>query len=224
MNQFVNVIEVLPKYWEMFLLTMLLPTASVLALILRKDLLKGKIKYCLLILGLGLLSYTIYEDIKHHADEIGLFEILFASVAALVTFIILSFAHKHTDNENDVRGIAIAEFFHSCLDGAIIGMAYFVNPLLGYGTFLAIVTHEAPKILGTVILIRALTKSNWEAVKYSALCQAGVPLVATFIYVFGKNISGEWTHAVEFAAMATIAVILVRIAWHTYSHSGHAHE
>jgi zinc transporter ZupT len=103
-------------------------------------------------------------------------------------------------------------------------MAYFINPLIGYGTFLAIATHEAPKILGTVILIRSLTKTNWDAIKYSALCQAGVPLVATFIYVFGKNISGEWVHAVEFAAMATIAVILIRIGWHSYSHRGHAHE
>ncbi len=214
----------LPKYWEMFALTMLLPAASLFALLLRRDLLKGKVKYFFLILGLGLLSYAIFNDVIHHADDIGVLEISFAAVAAIITYLILSFAHKHTEEKSDVRGIAIAEFFHSCLDGAIIGMAYFVNPLLGYGTFLAIATHEAPKIFGTVILIRSLTKNIWDAIKYSMLCQAGVPLVATFVYVFGKNIKGEWMHAVEFAAMATIAVILVRITWHSFSHRGHSHE
>lgn len=211
-------------YWQMLVITSLLPAASLIALLLRKDFLKGKVKIFFLFLGLLLLSYAIYEDVSHHWQEIGLLELVSAGGAAIITYLILSFAHKHTHGDGDVKAIAIAEFFHSCLDGAVIGMAYLVNPLLGYGTALAIITHEAPKIIGTVVLIRSMTKNMWDAVKYSALCQAGVPLVATLIFTFGKNIEGEWTHAVEFAAMATLVVIIMRVALHMYTHRGHAHD
>lgn len=214
----------LSKYWEMLLLTSLLPLASFSAIFLRRDFVRGKVKAFFLTLGLALLSYAIYNDILEHLGEIGLLEISFASIAALITYFILGFAHKHNNEKSDIRGIALAEFFHSCLDGAIIGMAYFVNPLFGYGTFLAIFSHEAPKIIGTIVLIRSLTKNTWEAIKYSIICQAGVPLVAVLVFAFGKNVSGEWMHAVEFASMATIAVILIRIAYHSYSHRGHAHD
>jgi zinc transporter ZupT len=214
----------LSKYWEMLLLTSLLPLASISVLFLRRDFVKGKVKAFFLVLGLALLSYAIYSDVLEHLGEIGLLEISVASVAALITYFILGFAHKHNSEKSDIRGIAMAEFFHSCLDGAIIGMAYFVNPLFGYGTFLAIFSHEAPKIIGTIILIRSLTKNTWEAIKYSIICQAGVPLVSVLVFTFGKNVSDGWMHAVEFAGMATIAVILIRIAYHSYSHRGHAHD
>ena len=191
----------LSKYWEMFLLTSLLPLASFAVVFLRRDFVKGKVKAFFLVLGFVLLSYAIYSDINKHADDIGILEVSVASISAIVTY-----------------------FLHSCLDGAVIGMAYFVNPLIGYGTFLAILSHEAPKIIGTIVLIRSLTKSTLEAIKYSVICQAGVPLVAILVFTFGKNIDGEWTHAVEFAGMAAIVVILLRISYHSYSHRGHAHD
>ncbi len=214
----------LSKYWEMFLLTSLLPLASFAVVFLRRDFVKGKVKAFFLVLGFVLLSYAIYSDINKHADDIGILEVSVASISAIVTYFILSFAHKHNNNKDNVRAIALAEFLHSCLDGAVIGMAYFVNPLIGYGTFLAILSHEAPKIIGTIVLIRSLTKSTLEAIKYSVICQAGVPLVAILVFTFGKNIDGEWTHAVEFAGMAAIVVILLRISYHSYSHRGHAHD
>ncbi len=214
----------LSKYWEMLLLTSMLPLASFAVVFLRRDLVRGKVKAFFLILGFILLSYAVYSDIAEHYGKIGLLEISAASVAALITYFILGFAHKHNNHKDDIRAIVLAEFLHSCLDGAVIGMAYFVNPLFGYGTFLAILSHEAPKIIGTIILIRSLTSSTLKAIKYSLICQAGVPLVSVLVFTFGKNINGEWTHAVEFAGMATIVVILLRIALHSYTHRGHAHD
>lgn len=224
MEIFMNTLTGLSRYGEILLLTSMLPLASIVVVFLRRDFVRGRVKAFFLVLGLILLSYAIYSDVAEHYQDIGVLEISVAGVAALITYFILSFAHKHNHKKNDVRGIVMAEFFHSCLDGAIIGMAYFVNPLFGYGTFLAILSHEAPKIIGTIVLIRTLTKNVWEAVKYSMICQAGVPLVAVLVFTFGKNINEEWSHAVEFAGIATITVILIRIAYHTYSHRGHAHD
>ena len=224
MQTIINNLAGLSKYSEILLLTSMLPLASVIAVFLRRDFVRGKVKAFFLAFGLILLSYAIYRDIAEHYEDIGVLEVSVASVAALITYFILSFAHKHNHEKNDLRGIVMAEFFHSCLDGAIIGMAYFVNPLFGYGTFLAILSHEAPKIIGTILLIRSLTKSVWGSVKYSMICQAGVPIVAVLVFTFGKNVGDEWANAVEFAGIATIAVILIRIAYHTYSHRGHAHD
>lgn len=219
-----NTISGLSKFWEMLAVTSLLPLLAVFALLLRRNFVNGWVKTLMLTLGLILLSYAIYDAVIHHADDIGQLEIIVASVAALITYFILSFAHKHTVKNGDVKGIALAEFFHGLMDGLVIGAAYLINPLLGWATVLAIATHELPKILGTVVLIRSLTTNAWDAVKYSALCQAGVPLAATFVYAFGKNISGEWSHAVEFASLATLAVIIIRVAYHSYTHRGHSHE
>lgn len=224
MQTILNTLAGLSKYSEMLLLTSMLPLASILVVFLRRDFVRGRVKAFFLALGLLLLSYAIYSDISEHYADIGALEISVAGASALITYFILGFAHKHNEEKNDIKAIALAEFFHSCLDGAIIGMAYFVNPLFGYGTFLAILSHEAPKIIGAIVLIRSLTKSVWEAVKYSIICQAGVPLVAVLVFTFGKNVSEEWAHAVEFAGIATITVILLRIAYHTYSHRGHAHD
>lgn len=219
-----NTITGLSKFWEMLIVTSLLPFLAVFALLLRRNIVTGKVKLVMLVLGLCLLSYAVFEAISDHAKEIGTTEIIIASIAAIITYFILSFGHKHTLKDGDVKGIALAEFFHSLMDGLVIGAAYLVNPLLGWGTALAIATHELPKILGTVILIRSLTNNVWDAVKYSAFCQAGVPLSAAFVYTFGKNIGGEWTHVVELSALATLAVIIIRVFYHSFTHRGHSHN
>lgn len=219
-----NIIIEISKYWEMLAVTSLLPAISLIALTLRRDIMKGRTKILFMVLGLGLLSYAIYDDIAHHIDDIGYIELVVVSISALLTYTVLSFAHKHTENSSDVKAIALAEFIHSLLDGAVIGMAYFVNPLLGWGTALAIITHEAPKILGTVVVIRSLTNNIWEAVKYSAICQAGVPLASVLLYTFGKSVSEEWGHRLELAATATLVVIILRVAYHSFVHRGHSHD
>jgi len=211
----------LSRYWEMLAVTSILPFASLIALMLRRDIMKGKVKMIFMLFGLAMLTYAICMDLSDHMNEIGYTEVVVASGAALITYLVLSFAHKHNEEKADVKGIALAEFVHSLLDGAVIGMAYFVNPLLGWGTALAIITHEAPKILGTVVLIRSLTTNLWDAVKYSALCQAGVPLAAVLFYTFGKSVSEEWGHRLEIAATATLIVIICRVAYHSFTHRGH---
>ncbi len=214
----------LSKYWEMLAITSVLPFASLLALFLRRDTMKGPVRVVFMVTGLVLLSYAIYDDFSHHMDDIGYVELAVVAASAILTYVVLSFAHKHTENKSDVKGIALAEFIHSLLDGAVIGMAYFVNPLLGWGTALAIITHEAPKILGTVVIIRSLTSNMWDAVKYSAICQAGVPLAAVLFYTFGKSMSEEWGHRLELAATATLVVIILRVAYHSLVHRGHSHN
>lgn len=219
-----NTISGLSNFWEMLAATSLLPFLAVLALFLRRNIVQGWIKICMLFLGLALLSFAIFEAFNEHIEDLGNLEITVASIAAVMTFLVLSFVHKHTVKNGDVKGIALAEFFHSLMDGFVIGTAYLVNPLLGWATMLAIATHELPKILGTVMLIRSLTDNTLDTVKYSAFCQAGVPLAATFVYAMGKNINTEWTHAVELASLTTLSVIVLRVMYHSFVHRGHSHD
>ncbi|MDQ5957502.1 MAG: zinc and cadmium transporter [Patescibacteria group bacterium] len=216
-----SILENFDSFWQMVVLTSTLPLISLLAIFLRRNYFTGKIKVLMLSLGLLLLGVAVYSDIAGHIDEVGYTEILSAIAAATVTYFIFSFAHKHNENKNDVKAIAAAEFFHSLMDGLTVGAAYLVNPLAGYAAILAILVHETPKIVGTVILIRSLTNNVKDTIKYSIICQAGVPLAAIFIVTIGKEISGEWQHSVEFAAMATLTVILLRVALHSFRHRGH---
>ena len=149
-------------------------------------------------MGLGLLSWATYDALAEHSTRIGVSEILIIAITAVLTYSILNyFTHNHNEDKSDVKGIAYSEFVHSLMDGAVLGIAYFINPVLGYATFLAIATHELPKIIGTVFVIRSLTVSIRDTVKYSLICQAGLPIGATFFYLLGKNIPESLANNIE---------------------------
>ncbi len=220
----INFLSGSASFFEVLIGASMLPLLAVIALLLRREIFKGKVKKVVFVLGFVLLGYVIFDHIIHHDMH---FEDYFIMLSfAFVTYIILSFAHKHYHEKDNVKGIAIAEFVHSLLDGAVIGAAYLINPILGWGALLAILTHEAPKILGTVFVIRSLTTNNIEAFKYSLISQAGVPLMAVFVYVFGHNIAEinpEFSHFIELASIATLITILMRVAYHSIKHRGHDH-
>lgn len=216
-----------------------LPLLAITAILLRRELVSGKAKFLLLGIGVLLLSYAVVSDLVSHRDELGLRELVTSIIVGGVTlFILASFNrhHKHSPSEGGIKGIVVSEAFHSLIDGAVIGATYLVNPVLGGAATIGIVTHEFPKMLGTLALFRGLNLSIKKTILYGALAQGGAPVAAIFIYLLGKEVEAEQFHSLEIASLASLAVIILWIIYleiryhrkhpvhsHTEDHSSHNH-
>ena len=208
-----------------------LPLLAFLALMLRVDFLKGKTKIVLLTLGVLLLSVTIHETFKEHGGVLTWKDAL-ASIggAALTLFILARFSHGHSHDikEDGAKGIVISEAFHSLLDGAVIGATYLVNPILGYAATIGIITHELPKIIGTLALFRGIGLSIKKTIVYGIAAQIGSPVAAILIYILGKQFNEEQFQSLEIASVSSLAAIVLWIIYleirHHKKHRGHGHS
>lgn len=208
-----------------------LPLLAFLALMLRVDILKGKIKIILLVLGVLLLSVTIHETFKEHGGVLTWKDAL-ASIggAALTLFILARFSHGHSHDikEDGAKGIVISEAFHSLLDGAVIGATYLVNPILGYAATIGIITHELPKIIGTLAIFRGIGLSIKKTIVYGIAAQIGSPVAAILIYSLGKQFNEEQFQSLEIASISSLAAIVLWIIYleirHHKKHRGHGHS
>ncbi len=194
----------------------MLPLLAFLALLLRRNLFSGKWKIALLVLGLILLLFAVFDTFMEQGEHIGLSDITVALVTAGITVLILSrFNHGHSHNKEagGAKGIVISEAFHSLIDGAVIGATYLVSPLLGYAATVGIVTHELPKIIGTLTVFRGLGLSIKRTIAYGILAQIGSPVSALLVYIVGKNIDHEQFHALEIASVSSLAAIVLWIIY-----------
>jgi zinc and cadmium transporter len=205
-----------------------LPLLSFLALLLRRNLFQGKSKILFLVLGLGLLSFAIFDTFREHGDDIGLNDVFVGAATALITLFILSrFSHGHAHDKEDegAKGIVISEAFHSLIDGAVIGATYLVSPILGYAATLGIIIHELPKIVGTLTVLRGLGLSVRKTILYGILAQIGSPVSAILIYLLGKQINHEQFHALEIASVSSLGMIVLWIIYlEIRFHSRHDHK
>lgn len=211
----------------MLLSSAALPLLAVLALLLRRNLFSGFYKLAMLFLGIILLSYVILDTIRESGGELGVPEIALGAITALLTLFILSrFRHNHHHGkETGAKGIAVSEAFHSLIDGAVIGATYLVSPLLGYAATIGIIVHELPKIIGTLALFRSLGLSMRKTILYGMLAQGGSPVAAILVYLLGKQVGHEELHALEFASISSLAVIVLWIIFLEIRHHGkHPHD
>jgi zinc transporter ZupT len=193
-----------------------LPLLAFLALLLRRNLFSGKWKIVLLVLGLILLLFAVFDTFMEQGEHIGLSDIVVALVTAGITVLILSrFNHGHSHNEKaeGAKGIVVSEAFHSLIDGAVIGATYLVSPLLGYAATVGIVTHELPKIIGTLTVFRGLGLSIKRTILYGILAQIGSPVSALLIYTAGSHIDHEQFHALEIASVSSLTAIVLWIIY-----------
>jgi zinc and cadmium transporter len=210
-----------------------LPLLAFLALLLRRNLFKGKLKIVFLLIGLSLLSFAIFDTFREHGEELGLTDILVALITSSVTLFILSHFnhnHSHAREADGAKGIVISEAFHSLIDGAVIGATYLVSPLLGYAATIGIITHELPKIVGTITILRSFNLSLRKTITYGIFAQIGSPVAAILVYMLGKHIDHEQFHALEIASVSSLAaivlwIIYLEIRFHTRhdNHTGHSH-
>ena len=209
-----------------------IPLLAVLALLLRRNLFSGTWKIVFLLIGLGLLMYVVFDTLTEHSSELGTLDLFVGGFASIVTIsLLIRFGHSHTHNkeEGGVKGIVISEAFHSLIDGAIIGSTYLVSPILGYAATLGIISHELPKILGTLTVFRSLGLSIKKTLLYGILAQIGSPVAAALIFLLGKSISHEQFQSLEVASVSSLAaivlwIIYLEIRYHTKHPHHHTHK
>ena len=215
-----------------------LPLLAFLALILRRNLFQGKLKIALLLIGTGLLLIAIIDTLREHGGTLTWKDVLASIGAALLTLFILSrfsHGHKHALEEEGAKGIVVSEAFHSLLDGAVIGATYLVNPILGYAATIGILTHELPKIIGTLTLFRSIGFSIKKTIIYGLAAQIGSPVAAILIYTLGKQFNDSQFQALEIASVSSLGAIVIWIIYleiHHHAkhprrpedgHEGHSH-
>lgn len=205
-----------------------LPLLALLAILLRRNLLQGKLKLAFLVVGLGLLLYAVAATFMESGEDLGPKELFVGAITALITLFILSrFSHGHTHEkeEGGAKGIVISEAFHSLIDGAVIGATYLVNPLLGGAATLGIIIHELPKIIGTLAVFRGLGLSIGKTILYGIFAQIGSPIAAVFVFLLGKQFDHEQFHALEIASISSLGAIVLWIIYlEIRYHKEHAHN
>jgi zinc and cadmium transporter len=217
-----------------FILTFLsataLPLLAVLAILLRRNLVQGKAKIALLIVGIGLLIYTVVSTFLEEGGDLGPKELFVGAVTAVCTLFILSrfnHGHTHAQEEGGAKGIVISEAFHSLIDGAVIGATYLISPLLGGAATIGIVIHELPKIIGTLAVLRGLGLSMKKTIIYGIMAQIGSPVAAIFVFLLGKQFDHEQFHALEIASISSLGAIVLWIVYleikYHRQHASNAH-
>lgn len=208
-----------------------LPLLAILGVLLRRNILQGKLKVITLFVGLLLLGYTVISTFVEHGEELALSDIVVGLVTALITLFILSIfshSHEHKHAEDGAKGIVVSEAFHSLIDGAVIGATYLVNPVLGSAATIGIIIHELPKIIGTLALFRGLGLSIKQTVLYGFLAQAGAPIAAVFVFLLGNQLDHEQFHALELASISSLGAIVAWIIYlevrHHRKHTPHQHK
>jgi zinc transporter ZupT len=218
-----------------------LPLLAFLALLLRTNFFKGKLKIILLLLGTALLALTVVDTLREHGSSLTVKDIFTSLGTGLLTIFILSrfsHGHHHAIEAEGAKGIVISEAFHSLLDGAVIGATYLINPVFGYAATIGIIAHELPKIIGTLTLFRSIGLSVPKTIVYGVTAQIGSPVSAILVYIVGKQIDEAQFHALEIASVSSLGaivlwIIYLEIRFHTrhpghntshHDHSHHTHE
>lgn len=193
-----------------------LPLLAFLTLLLRRNFVHGKVKIILLIIGTILLTITVINTFTEHGEGLTLGDILTSIGTGILTIFILSkfsHGHDHAIEEGGAKGIVISEAFHSLLDGAVIGATYLINPIFGYAATIGIITHELPKIIGTLTLFRSIGISVKKTIAYGVMAQIGSPVAALLVYLLGKQINEEQFHILEIASVSSLAAIVLWIIY-----------
>lgn len=211
-----------------------LPLLAFLALMLRRNLFQGTLKIILLCIGIALLTFTIVGTFKEHSGALTWKDGLASLGGGALTLFILSrfsHGHKHDIQEDGAKGIIVSEAFHSLLDGAVIGATYLINPILGYAATIGILTHELPKIIGTLTIFRSIGLSIRKTILYGILAQIGSPIAAALVYILGKQFDETQFQALEIASISSLSAIVLWIIYleinfhkkHPH-HTEHAHD
>jgi zinc transporter ZupT len=176
-----------------------------------------------LILGISFLLFGFFEAVLEHMNDFSRINFVLIFSGFLFTYLLVTyFTHNHV-HKAEIKGLVLTEFLHSIIDGAVIGFAYFINPLLGVGTLLSVLGHELPKILGTYLIIKSEIKSNLKALEYLIYSQIGLPFSALVFFFLGKNIDEKYAEYLEAIALASLLAIMIRLILNTIKLHKHNH-
>jgi zinc transporter ZupT len=197
-----------------------LPFLAFLAIILRRKVVSGTLKNFVLFASTFGLLFVVVNEYVHHRAEFGVHDLFIGISVSLITFLVLSKSghhHKHEIEESGIRGIVLAEAFHSIFDGLTIGVTFLVTPLLGLGATFGILVHEIPKMIATLALFRSLNLSLRKTIVYGVLSQIGAPVSALLVYLCGVTLETEF-HGGDMAIIASLATIVLYILFLEVKH------
>ncbi len=200
--------------------SLLLPFLAVLALLLRRSIVLGKMRLVIFVLAILTIAILLYEDFVEHGASFGPAQATIAVITSFLTYLLLSRTshhHTHESKEKGIKALVLAESFHSLFDGAALGIAFLASPVLGVGALLGIVVHELPKILATLALIRASGLSMKKTLFYGAISQMGVPISASLVYLIGESTLTEF-HFIDLAVISSLATIVLYIFYKEMRH------
>ncbi len=203
-----------------------LPFLAVMALLLRRSIVTGKLRIFIFLLSVLAIIIILYREFIEHGGELSVLEVFIALITSLVTYLVLSRAshHKHESKEAGIKALVLAEAFHSLFDGLALGIAFLASPFLGIGALAGILTHELPKMLATLALIRSSGIGIKKTMLYGAISQSGVPVSAILVYIIGESIQTEF-HSVDLIVISSLATIIIYILYKEIRHhfkKGHA--
>ena len=205
-----------------------LPLLAFLALILRRNLFQGKTNLVFLLVGILLLIVAIVNTVTEHTGTLSWKDVLASGAAGILTLLIVSkfsHGHHHAIEAEGAKGIVISEAFHSLLDGAVIGATYLVNPILGYAATIGIITHELPKIIGTLTIFRSIGLSIQRTIVYGIAAQIGSPVAALLVYTLGQQFDDTQFQTLEIASISSLAAIVIWIIYlEIRFHTRHPHK
>lgn len=174
-------------------------------------------------IGAVFLFYGFYESILEHLNNFNKINFVLIFSGFLFMYLLVTyFTHNHV-HKAEIKSLIFTEFIHSLIDGAVIGFAYFVNPLLGIGTLFSVFGHELPKIFGTYLIIKSEIKENTIAFKYLFYTQIGLPFSAIIFYFLGKSINEKYAEYLEAIALASLLAIVIRLIFNTVKLHKHIH-
>jgi len=210
--------------------TSVLPLLAFFALLLRRQVVTGRFKQVLLVVSLFGLLFVVGGEIYEHGSTLGLRDLFVGIIVSLLTFFFLSKSghhHTHDMKASGVKGLVVAEAFHSLFDGLAIGATFLITPLLGAGAALGIFVHEIPKMFATLGILRAMGLSTKKTILYGALSQIGAPAAALLVYIFGIKLESEFRFA-DIAVIASLSTIVLYIVYleirHHYGKDVHRHH
>ncbi|MDO9049146.1 MAG: ZIP family metal transporter [Methylobacter sp.] len=135
--------------------------------------------------------------------------------------------HDHHINlpsqQNDIRPIAkmnlMGDAVHNFVDGILIGGSFWVDPVLGFTTTLAIIAHEIPQEIGDVGALVYGGYSPAKAVLYNFYCSLTVVIGAVFALFFSQVAESSLVFLLPIAAGGFIYIAATDMIPALHEHS-----
>ena len=102
----------------------------------------------------------------------------------------IHFKEKHSSHHTKGMVMFSGLFFHSLVDGVIIGVGFEIDPKLGLITALGVISHQLPEGVTTFSLLMSSIKRK-TALKFSMAVALATPLGALFSLTFIQSLSKE---------------------------------
>ncbi len=195
------------------------------------------LKTALLVLSVSIIGYTLLHEVEKHGSEIStLCWVIIAMVGFLTFYFMGRHTHHHSHEIESLDNAGLAMFLlgvavHSLGDGAVIGGAFLVMPLLGISTAVGVIAHEIPKTIAIVVFLESLGYRKFKTVVCAILPQLALPIAAFAVYLFGKPVQMEsdvfHVSLLVFLFSTILAVLWMDVRYHKkHDHSkvkNHAH-